>query len=255
LRRQETKEVIDLDAPASQTMDQDVIGLDSDAEDVPMEDTPVADTELRMGDLADKVRAEPPKPLSPQQRSPPRQDPTLTKKTPFADESDDEPVDWSESEPEDEKRTQAMERPAQAAGEPVREPSRSPSEEFEDVPMTEPAPTRENPGVPLPQTDDMAPTEAVQAPEPKSPSPDFEDIPIRTDPPPRPKRRHRSPSPAELQGPDDLEIPIVPQSGVADDTAHLDLPGNDSDQYSENTSASPRKSRITLPHASTSTRN
>jgi DNA excision repair protein ERCC-5 len=233
LRRQETKEVIDLDAPASQTMDQDVIGLDSDAEDVPMEDTPVADTELRMGDLADKVRAEPPKPLSPQQRSPPRQDPTLTKKTPFADESDDEPVDWSESEPEDEKRTQAMERPAQAAGEPVREPSRSPSEEFEDVPMTEPAPTRENPGVPLPQTDDMAPTEAVQAPEPKSPSPDFEDIPIRTDPPPRPKRRHRSPSPAELQGPDDLEIPIVPQSGVADDTAHLDLPGNDSDQYSD----------------------
>jgi DNA excision repair protein ERCC-5 len=233
LRRQETKEVIDLDAPASQTMDQDVIGLDSDAEDVPMEDTPVADTELRMGDLADKVRAEPPKPLSPQQRSPPRQDPTLTKKNPFADESDDEPVDWSESEPEDEKRTQAMERPAQAAGEPVREPSRSPSEEFEDVPMTEPAPTRENPGVPLPQTDDMAPTEAVQAPEPKSPSPDFEDIPIRTDPPPRPKRRHRSPSPAELQGPDDLEIPIVPQSGVADDTAHLDLPGNDSDQYSD----------------------
>jgi DNA excision repair protein ERCC-5 len=233
LRRQETKEVIDLDAPASQTMDQDVIGLDSDAEDVPMEDTPVADTELRMGDLADKVRAEPPKPLSPQQRSPPRQDPTLTKKTPFADESDDEPVDWSESEPEDEKRTQAMERPAQAAGEPVREPSRSPSEEFEDVPMTEPAPTRENPGVTLPQTDDMAPTEAVQAPEPKSPSPDFEDIPIRTDPPPRPKRRHRSPSPAELQGPDDLEIPIVPQSGVADDTAHLDLPGNDSDQYSD----------------------
>jgi DNA excision repair protein ERCC-5 len=233
LRRQETKEVIDLDAPASQMKDQEVVALDSDEEDVSMEDTPAADTELRMGDLADKVRTEPPKPLSPQQTSPPQQRPTPTKKTPFADESDDAPVDWSESEPEDGERTQAIERPPQVVGEPTREPTRSPSEEFEDVPMTEPVPAKEDPEVPLPQTGDMPPTEAVHAPEPKSPSPDFEDIPIRTDPPPRPKRRRRSPSPAQLQGPDDLEIPIVPQSGVADDTAHLNLPGNDSDQYSD----------------------
>jgi DNA excision repair protein ERCC-5 len=223
LRKHETQEIIDLDAPASQNQDQEVIALDSDQEDVQMEDAPVVDTELKMGDLADKVRAEPPKPLSPQQRLPPRPDPTLTKRVPF-DDSDDEPVDWSESEPEDEKRAQATAKPAQAVEVPLRELSRSPSEEFEDVLMTEPVPAKD--------TSEPA-TEAVQDPQPKSPSPGFEDVPIRTDPPPRPRRRHRSPSPAQLQGADDLEIPIVPQTGIADDTAHLDLPGNDSDQYSD----------------------
>jgi DNA excision repair protein ERCC-5 len=227
LRKQETKEIIDLDAPASQTKNQEVIALDSEEEDVPMKDAPAVDTELKMGDLADKVRAEPPKPLSPQQRSPPQQDLTMNKKTPFADDSDDEPVDWSESEPENEKRAPAIETSPQVVEEPIREASRSPSEEFEDVPMAEPAPKEGTSEVPSPVA------EAVQATEAKSPSPDFEDIPIRADPPPRPKRRQRSPSPALLQGPDDLEIPIVPQSGVADDTAHLDLPGNDSDQYSD----------------------
>ena len=76
-------------------------------------------------------------------------------------------------------------------------------------------------------------TTAEAVPEPKSPSPVFEDVPIRSEPPARPKRRIRSESPAELQGPEDLEIPIVPHSGVADDSAPLDLPGHESDQYSD----------------------
>lgn len=212
LRKHETGEVIDLEAdPRQSQKEKQVIPLDSDEEDdIEMEDVPISngqeeklveDDQLRMGDLADKVRAEPPKPLADDQRAPPTQDPKLVKKTPFADDSDEEPVDWSESEPEDERR------PVQpTTAEKVPSPPKSPSPEFEDVPMhTEPAET------------------------PKSPSPEFEDVPI----PAPTRRRRREPSPDMLQGPDDLDIPVVPHSGLADDNAPLDLPGNDSDQYSD----------------------
>jgi DNA excision repair protein ERCC-5 len=232
IRKQETQEVIDLDAPPSQAKSQEVIALDSDEEDALMEDASIVDTELRMGDLADKVRAEPPKPLSPQQRSPPRQEPALVTKTPFAEESEDEPVDWSESEPEDEKRVKVPTKETEAVEVSLREPTRSPSEEFEDVPMAEPTVLNELPKAPSSQINSETIAEAVREPT-KSLSPDFEDVPIRTERLPRSVRRHRSPSPAELQGPEDLEIPIVPHSGVADDTTHLDLPENDSDQYSD----------------------
>ena len=218
LRTQDTKEVIDLD---SQPQDGWVTAIDSDKEEEVMEDAPVVDDKLRMGDLADKVRAEPPKPLSPGQRSPTRQDPALVKKTPFAEDSDDELVDWSESEPEDDRRAKADTETV-----PQREPSRSPSEEFEDVPMAEPATESELPQ--LPPALQMG--EELTQPS-KSPSPAFEDVPIHTKPPPRARRRQRSESPAQLQGPDDLTIPVVPSTGVADD--NLDLPGNDSDQYSD----------------------
>ncbi|TKA61198.1 hypothetical protein B0A49_10938 [Cryomyces minteri] len=61
LRTQDSREVIDLDAPKSQS--KEVINVDSDGEDqlqgVEME-VIVEDPELRMGDLADLVRAEPP---------------------------------------------------------------------------------------------------------------------------------------------------------------------------------------------------
>lgn len=206
LRKQETKEVIDLDALPSQKESQ-VITLDSEEENDILNDAPVIDIKLRMGDLADKVRAEPPKPLSPQQKPPPTQDPSLLKKAPFADESDDEPVDWSESEPEEDKLPKKLvEQPEELS----KEPSKSPSPEFEDVPMTEPRPVAE-----------VA----------KSPSPEFEDVPMHASPPP-PAPRRRSP-PVMLEGPADLEIPIIPHSGVTDDSAPLDLPENDSDQYSD----------------------
>ncbi|KAI2477590.1 DNA-repair protein rad13 [Pyrenophora tritici-repentis] len=211
LRKQEEKEIIDLDAPASQSQ-QEVIAIDSDGEaDAQMEDVIIEDSRLRMGDLADKVRAEPPKPLSPQQRSPPRQDPALKKKTPFADDSDDEPVDWSESEPEEERQAQKA---AGGEGEPpVREPSRSPSEDFEDVPM---------------QIEPTSVPEPAVSPS-RSPSPVFEDVPIRQE------KQHRPPRElSPLQGPDDLTKPTVPYSGVADDSAPLDvLDDHESDQYSD----------------------
>jgi DNA excision repair protein ERCC-5 len=235
LRKPETKEIIDLDAPASQSQHQ-VVGIDSDDDaDAQMEDVPIEDPELRMGDLADKVKAEPPKPLSPRQKSPPRQDPTLVKKTPFADDSDDEPVDWSESEPEDERH--AHQKPiAEEKSEPIIvQPPRSPSEaseEFEDVPMqTKTDVLAEPTKSPSPEFEDvpMHGESAGDALPPKSPSPVFEDVPIRQE---RPRRPPRELSP--LQGPDDLTKPIVPHSGVADDNAPLDMPeGNDSDQYSD----------------------
>jgi len=233
IRKQETREVIDLDAPPSQAKSQEVIALDSDEDDALMEDAPTVNADVSMSDLADKVRAEPPKPLSPQQRSPPRQDPALVKKTPFADDSDDEPVDWSESEPEEERRAQSTVKAAQIIEQPtLRESTRSPSEEFEDVPMNNSTTTSDPPRVSSLQIEDQNIAETFAQPA-KSPSPDFEDIPIRTEPASGPKGRHRSPSPADMQGPDDLDIPIVPHGGIADDTAHLDLPGNDSDQYSD----------------------
>lgn len=222
IHKEATNEIIDLDAPPSQANDKQVITIGSDEEDALMEDAPVVDTELRMGDLADKVRAEPPKAPSPQPKSHPRQDPSSINKAPFAEESDDEPVDWSESEPEDERRTEAL----------AREPSKSPSEEFEDVPMTEATFEKDITTIQAPPADDTRVADDLGSLEPaKSPSPDFEDVPIHSAPPPRPRRR--SSTPPQLQGPDDLEIPIVPHSGVADDTAPLDLPGNESDQYSD----------------------
>jgi DNA excision repair protein ERCC-5 len=243
LRKHETGEVIDLEADPSQSQkEKQAIALESDEEeDMEMEDVPinggqseelVEDDQLRMGDLADKVRAEPPKPLVPDQRAPPLQDPKLVKRTPFADDSDEEPVDWSESEPEVERQPVQQAQPAITGKDPS--PAKSPSPEFEDVPMT----TESAPGPvsamasksPSPEFEDV-PMHTKPAEAPKSPSPEFEDIPIPD--PTRTRKPRREPSPDMLQGPEDLEIPVVPHSGLADDTTSLDLPGNDSDQYSD----------------------
>jgi DNA excision repair protein ERCC-5 len=205
LRKQGTQEVIDLEAPSTQNNTQEVITVDSDAEedDVEMEDVLIEDPKVRMGELADRVRASPPQPLSGTQRSPPPQDPNLIPHAPSDQGSDDEPIDWSESEPEDER---APMKATERAKDVTPQQEKSPSPEFEDVPIE---PTRR-------------PT--------KSPSPDFEDVPINDQPISRPRRE---PSPNMLQGAEDLDIPVVPYSGTADDNAPLDLPDNDSDQYSD----------------------
>jgi DNA excision repair protein ERCC-5 len=216
LRKHESKEVIDLDAEPSQKTSQ-VVALESDEdmemEDVPMGDqseAPVEDTKIRMGDLADKVRAEPPVPLPETQKTPP-QDVKPAKNLPFVDESDDEQVEWSESEPEEERRATVKQATKEKMAQPQESerpasPSKSPSPEFEDVPMN---------------------TESA-APEPsKSPSPEFEDVPIHTG-----EAHQTRESSAVLEGPEDLTIPIIPHSGIADDTAPL-FPDNDSDQYSD----------------------
>ncbi|KAJ4992758.1 DNA excision repair protein [Stagonosporopsis vannaccii] len=249
LRKHEMREVIDLEAEPSQSQKgKQVIALDSDGDEdaemrnVPINvvqaEKPIEDNRISMGDLADKVRAEPPKPLADDQRAPPVSDHKMVKKTPFADDSDEEPVDWSESEPEEERRTTAPITQANTMGKGPfvsKSPSPSPSPEFEDVhmntissPVPAPAPATEPSKSPSPEFEDV-PMHVEPADLPKSPSPDFEDVPIATST----RKPHRAPSPDFLQGPDDLEIPVVPQSGLADDNAPLELPGNDSDQYSD----------------------
>ncbi|CBX95189.1 similar to DNA excision repair protein Rad2 [Plenodomus lingam JN3] len=233
LRKEETREIIDLDAPASQSQQQVNPVDDEEDDDEPMEDV-LVQKELNMGDLADKVRAEPPKPLSPGQRLPPPQEPVPATKTPFAQDSEeDEAVDWSESEPEEERRVQKNQKLANKTTPPIREPSESPSEEFEDVPMQgEPA------SHPVPSTSlsveyedvSMEITNAPLSKPSKSPSPEFEDVPIR---PARPRRPRRESSPAKMEGPDDLLVPIVPHDAIPDSLIPPDLPANDSDQYSD----------------------
>jgi DNA excision repair protein ERCC-5 len=243
LRKHESKEVIDLDVEPSQKASQ-VIALESDDEDIEMEDVlisgthnaaPIEEPQLTMGDLANKVRADPPRPLSDGQKTPPPQDLKLVKKTPFVEESDEEQVEWSESEAEDESRATAMHVAAEKVLQPEKSrtasPSKSPSPEFEDVPMNTGSTVAEPQKSPSLEFEDVPmhvePTPASQPP--KSPSPEFEDVPIRTE---RHRRPRRESSPAVLEGPDDLEIPIVPYSGIADDNALL-IPDNDSDQYSD----------------------
>ncbi|EOA81260.1 DNA repair protein rad2 [Exserohilum turcicum] len=232
LRKPDAKEIIDVDAPVSQGQKQ-VISIDSDGEDdAQMEDVLPKNTTLKMDDLADKIRAEPPKPLYPQQPSPPPQDPTLVKKGPFADGSDDGPIDWSESEPEDERRSQHKVTNDGETKPPSRQASRSPSEEFEDVPMqTEPDPVHESAKSPSPEFEDVPlHGETIAAPEhPQSPSPEFENVPIRQE-----KSRQLPREFSPLEGPEDLTKPIVPYSGVADDNVPIDIAErNHSDQYSD----------------------
>ncbi|KAF2438702.1 PIN domain-like protein [Karstenula rhodostoma CBS 690.94] len=233
LRKHDTQDVIDLEAEGTQEKPKEVLTIPSDDEDdVEMEDVVVVDSKLRMGDLADKARAEPPQPLREDQPSPPKQDKSLLGKGPFAEDSD-EPFEWSESEPEDERRQQTQQaKPVSPQA--SRIPSKSPSPEFEDVPIgndpTGPTPTKspspEFEDVPLHTATDSGPAAAA------SPSPEFEDVPAEPAPLPR-RRRRRSPSPFVLGGADELEAPVVPYSGTADDNAPVDIPDDASDQYSD----------------------
>lgn len=249
MRKHETREVIDLEAEPSQSQKQEqVITLPSGEEDdAEMEELltenvqaeiSIDNDQVKMGDLADKVRAEAPKPLADEQRAPPVQDPKLVKKTPFADDSEDEPVDWSDSEPEEERRATSQTAQAKDMAKATARsgtPPKSSSPEFEDVPMATQSSPAPAPGLvaepsksPSPVFEDV-PMHTAPIDIPKSPSPEFEDVTIAA-----PTRRtRREPSPSFLQGPDDLEVPVVPQSGLANDNAPLELPGNDSDQYSD----------------------
>ncbi|KAF2110028.1 hypothetical protein BDV96DRAFT_501784 [Lophiotrema nucula] len=210
LQKRETREVIDLEAPASQEDPKEVFTIASDEEpDVEMEEVVTVDSQIRMGDLADKVRIEPPQPLSEEQRSAPKQQPIQAVKAPFADDSDEEPIDWSESEPEEERRAAAKSTPVSETAKDIRTAT-SPSPEFEDVPMQIGSPSAQQP--------------------PKSPSPEFEDVPIRRNTPPR---RFPIISAGELEGADDLEAPAVPLGGTANDNANFEDPADEDDQYSD----------------------
>lgn len=106
LRRQETGEVIDLDAPDEGT--EEVIEVESsqaDEDDVVMQETRPVDTEIRMGDVADLARIEPPASEMPGENAPSMDSShsvaDAIKPNDLENRSDSEaPIDWSDSEAE-----------------------------------------------------------------------------------------------------------------------------------------------------------
>lgn len=230
LRKHDTQDIIDLEAEGTQEKEKEVLTIQLDDEDdAGMKDVVVVNSALRMGNIAE---AEPPQSLRKDQPSPPKQKKLLPGKGPFAEDSDGS-IEWSESEPENERQQQTQQQARPVSPQASKEPSKSPSPEFEVVPMgnarTEPtsarSPTPEFEDVPLRTASDSGPAAAAV-----SPSPEFEDVSMQPAPPPR---RRRSPSPFVLGGADELEAPIVPYSGTADGNAPIDIPDDDSDQYSD----------------------
>lgn len=139
LRRQETGEVIDLEAPKEKV--EGIIQVESSEEEedqvVASEPKPV-DSEVRMGDLADLTRAEPPTTELPLEENKPAetQNRSLGSNSPPSEEvSDSEaPIDWSESEAEQEGHAK-RDAEVPAGGEMQQQSSKSPSPEFENVEM------------------------------------------------------------------------------------------------------------------------
>jgi len=209
LRKHDTKEVIDLEAPPMPDKLPEVLTIECEDDDEEMEDVVVVDSKLRMGDLAAKVRAEPPQPLTEHQKTLQQHDEAMVSNGPFGQDSEDEPIEWSESEPEEERKQRIERTLPKQTFELAKEPSKSPSPEFEDVPIQTEKPLEPEP--------------------PKSPSPELEDVPIKT----VKRRPRRKSSPGILQGAADLEAPIVPYSGIADENIPLGGPDDESDQYSD----------------------
>ena len=112
LKQQETGEVIDLDAPREDI--DEIIAVESsdegDPDDVIMGDTRLIDHEMKMGDVADISRAEPPSSslatrdhnLVDNQGQEAR---LVNRRAAESGPDDEEPLDWSESDTEEEKRT------------------------------------------------------------------------------------------------------------------------------------------------------
>ncbi|KAL0255119.1 DNA repair protein rad2 [Diplodia seriata] len=149
LRKHGTNEVIDLDAETPKKKVVVDIQSSEDEDDLEMEDAMPVDDEVKMGDLADKVRAEPlqgspPAPKTPVQPMKEKSPAVIETEAPppieeKAFESEGEPIEWSESDTEQptkgrlkgrgEHETNAQ--PAGGEAEPPR--SRSTSPEFETV--------------------------------------------------------------------------------------------------------------------------
>lgn len=108
LKRQETGEVIDLDAPVKEV--DDVVEIASSSGgggDVMIEDVIPSDAEMRMGDIADQLRAEPPKSGLADSDAQPLQDTRgrIPPKTVSADsrQNSEEPIEWEESDLENDR--------------------------------------------------------------------------------------------------------------------------------------------------------
>ncbi|MCJ1483653.1 DNA repair protein rad2 [Schaereria dolodes] len=140
LRRQETGEVIDLDAPNDVADDIiEVASSGGEDDDVVMGESVPIDSEVRMGDIADLIRAEPPKSDIPQENTqalPSSEQVSVSTIEPnSASEPEKEPIEWDESDLEDERlrqdRAPIISEPA--GGSLQIEEYKSSSPEFENV--------------------------------------------------------------------------------------------------------------------------
>lgn len=187
LKRQETGEVIDLDAPRKQT--NEIVDIESSdegyADDVIMEDTRPIDPKVRMGDVADLSRAEPPSKFSASDlkaANAKAQETSAESGEQTENGSDrEEPIDWSES--ESERQTEAPQvrddvgddEPESApAGGVLQEQLRSASPELENIGVT---------GSPGSPHESVASPDSRMQPPPSLPrgqsstGPGFEDLP------------------------------------------------------------------------------
>ncbi|KAK3067287.1 hypothetical protein LTS18_001205, partial [Coniosporium uncinatum] len=140
----ESKEVVDISSSGDEDEDMEEVSIESPQQ---TDNVVIEDSELRAGDIADKIRAEPPKPVSQveklSQPSPEAKKPAnesvldnsgtmLPADKVAAEESEDEPIDWEQSEPEDDRRSTTNAAAARPAGGEI-VPPKSPSETFEFV--------------------------------------------------------------------------------------------------------------------------
>lgn len=177
LKRQQTGEVIDLEAPKENTGEViDVASSDDEDDDnVVMDGTMAVDPKVRMGDVADLSRAEPPVSTlvanDPQPKKPNAESQRLSPKPSIQDASDsDEPIEWEESDLEENaaKPPRTLNPPIPAGGPIQQVSSQASSAEFEDVeaptsshpirsPPTSPTEPPAIPSLPTEQTLDTLP--------------------------------------------------------------------------------------------------
>lgn len=194
LHRQKTGEVIDLDAPKNTATE--VIEVESSGdedEDVVMGETIPIDPEIRMGDIVDKIRAEPPVSELPSQNvvssvesikiptaDTEGEDPDKTLVESAGNASQDEPLEWEESDLEEREWGRPTDPVSMGGGEftPSPRASESPlgssSPEFENIPVGESS----NPAQPTP----TIPTENVVPVPPPQQTDGIEAVPDDTIP-------------------------------------------------------------------------
>lgn len=186
LKRQETGEVIDLEAPR-ENFDEIIEVESSDGgheDDVIMEETRPVDPKVRMGDLADLSRAEPPSsalpPSKPNARNDQLQETSLGNEKATEHGSDCEGlIDWSESEPEEETRvSRSRTADREPAGGNLQEQPRSDSPELENAGVTG-SPNSLQKSVAFPDSEVQPPPSLLRGQ--SSAGPGLEDLPVEDD--------------------------------------------------------------------------
>ena len=176
LGRKDTRDIIDVDEPKATPAAQEVVDVESSEEgdDVVMGEIKLVENEARMDDVADLVRAEPPKSSIPSNLPDKEDEGPEQFKSPEREVQEDQPdeeIEWSDSDHEATLPVKSADGPKTAHEIDKVEPMRSSSPEFEDVKMHNLSAAAAEPA------DDSHPAGGeLKAASTKSSSPDFEDV-------------------------------------------------------------------------------